>query len=98
MLEGMGIVSPVIEVNCRYVNMMRFGDTAKIIACLEAFNGVKMHVSYVMENADTGEICCIAESRHCFMQDGKIINMKRKYPEIYERFVSEIGKDKRTDV
>lgn len=95
MLEDMGIVSPVTEVQCRYVNMMRFGDTAKITACLEEFNGVKMRVSYVMENAVTGDVCCIAESRHCFMKDGRIVNMRKKYPEIYERFIPEIGKDSR---
>ena len=34
-LEEMGIISPVTEVNCRYENMMRFGDTAEIDVCLE---------------------------------------------------------------
>jgi hypothetical protein len=27
------------------------------------------------------------------MADGRVINMRKKYPEIYERFVPEIGKD-----
>jgi acyl-CoA thioester hydrolase len=89
MLEDMGIVSPVTDVSCKYVGMMRFGDTAKITATLKEFNGVKMRVSYVIENAQTGEICCNAESGHCFMQGGKIINMRKKYPEIYERFFTE---------
>lgn len=92
-LEEMGIVSPVTEISCRYVNMTRFGDTVKITACLEEFNGVKMQVSYVMENSATGEICCTARSGHCFLQDGRIINMKKKYPDIYARFLPEIGKD-----
>jgi acyl-CoA thioester hydrolase len=92
-LEEQGIVSPVTEVNCRYVNMMRFGDTAKITACLEDFGGVKMTVRYLIQNAANGEVCCIAESRHCFMYGGKIVNMKRKFPQIYERFVPHIGED-----
>ena len=53
-LEEMGIISPVTEVNCRYENMMRFGDTAEIDVCLEEFGGVKMLVSYTMRNAETG--------------------------------------------
>jgi acyl-CoA thioester hydrolase len=92
-LEEQGIVSPVIEVNCRYVNMMHFGDTAKITACLDEFGGVKMCVSYVIENAADGTVCCVAKSRHCFMYDGKIVNMKRRFPQIYEKFLPHIGED-----
>jgi acyl-CoA thioester hydrolase len=73
--------------------MMRFGDTAKITASLIEFNGVKMHVKYRIENAATGELCCLAESRHCFMYNGKIVNIKRKFPEIYGRFTAHIGVD-----
>lgn len=90
-LEEMGIISPVIEVNCRYENMMRFGDTAEIDACLEEFGGVKMLVSYTMRNAETGEVCCEAQSRHCFLENGRIINMKKKHPEIYAKFLPHIG-------
>ena len=93
MLEEMGIVSPVIEVNCRYSGMTHFGDTVEITGVLEQFNGVKMQVRYTMRIAGSGEVCCTAFSRHCFMQNDKIINMKKKYPEIYEKFAERIGED-----
>ena len=72
-------------------NMMRFGDTAEIDVCLEEFGGVKMLVSYTMRNAETGEVCCEAQSRHCFIENGRIINMKKKHPEIYAKFLPHIG-------
>lgn len=92
-LEDMGIISPVTEVQCRYKSMMRFGDTARIYACLEEFGGVKMHVVYKIVSVNTGEVCCEAESRHCFIENGRIINIKKKHSEIYERFLPHIGED-----
>lgn len=91
-LENLGIVSPVAEVNCRYTGMTRFGDTVKIRITLKEFSGVKMKVGYSMKNASTGEECCTAESRHCFMKDGKIVNLKKSFPDIYEKFVPYINK------
>lgn len=90
MLEQMGIVCPVLSVNCEYRHMTKFGDTVTVDARLRQFNGVKMLVSYIMTLPD-GRVCLEAESRHCFLQDGKVINLKKKYPEIYEKFASEIA-------
>mgnify|MGYP002727269529 FL=1 len=50
-----------------------------------------MLVSYTMRNAETGEVCCEAQSRHCFLENGRIINMKKKHPEIYAKFLPHIG-------
>ncbi len=92
MLEEMGIVCPVLEVNCEYRHMTVFGDTVTIEATLDEFSGVRMLVSYTMTLPD-GRECCIAKSKHCFMQNGRILNLRKKYPELYERFLPEI-KDK----
>ena len=84
-IEEMGILCPVLEVSCKYLNMVRFGETVTIDVRLSEFSGVKMYVVYDMYKAD-GTLCCTAESRHCFMKDGKVLNLKRKYPEVYQKF------------
>lgn len=89
MLEEMGLVCPVLSVSCDYQHMTVFGDTVTIEAKLEEFSGVKMLVSYTMTLPD-GRVCCKAQSRHCFMKDGRIVNFKKKYPELYEKFLPEI--------
>ncbi len=93
-LEDMGIVSPVLTIDCRFVDMTRFGDSVDITPKIEEFKGVKLLVEYEMRNSKTGEICFKAHSTHCFMQDGKVINMRKKYPEIYAKFSEEMEKDK----
>lgn len=85
-LEEMGLLCPVAEVNCKYVGMVRFGETVTINAVLREFGGVKMLVGYTMTHAD-GEVCCEAESRHCFIYGERVINLRKKFPELYEKFV-----------
>lgn len=92
-LEEMGITIPVLDVSCKYINMTRFGESAEVTAFIDEFKGVRMHVKYIIRRSSDGEVSCTAESSHCFLKDGKVINLKRKYPEIYARFESEICND-----
>ena len=84
-LEEMGLICPVIEVGCKYIGMVRFGETITVNTQLEEFSGVKMLVSYTMTH-ENGEVCCEATSRHCFLRDGRVINLKKKEPDIYAKF------------
>ncbi len=88
-MEELGLVCPVLGVNAEYVGMVRFGDTVTIDVRLTEFKGVKMIVRYTMYKED-GSVCFRGESRHCFMKDGKIVNVRKKFPEIYEKMISEL--------
>ena len=86
-LEEMGLVCPVLGVNAEYAEMVRFGDTVTIDVRLTEFKGVKMIVSYVMYKED-GSVCFRGESKHCFLKDGRVVNLRKKFPDIYEKIVS----------
>ena len=86
-MEEMGVQSPVIEVNAKYKNMVRFDDTVIIETCIKEYNGVKMTISYEMKKKDDGTVCFIGESKHCFMNmDGKLLLLSKKYPEVDKLF------------
>lgn len=83
-MEEMGVISPVLEVSAKYKSMSRFGDTVCVDARITDFNGVKMTLSYTVSDKKTGEVRCLGESRHCFLnQQGKPISLKRSYPDIF---------------
>lgn len=86
-LEEMGLVCPVTEVSCKYISSARFGDNVNIEITLLEFKGVKMRVGYTMR-LENSQICCTAESAHCFIYEGKIINLKKKFPEIYQKITN----------
>ena len=83
-VEAMGIVSPVLNVNCNYKKTTAFADKISIKVSITEFKGVKLGFTYEMKN-EAGEIVCTATSSHCFLNtSGKPINVKKLYPDLYK--------------
>lgn len=83
-LEELGIVSPVIGIECDYKHTTTFSDKVTIEVAVQEFNGVKLAIQYVMKNED-GEIVATGVSRHCFLnKEGTPIRMKKEFPEFYD--------------
>lgn len=86
-LEELGIVSPVVSVQCRYKEPTKFGDNVKIRAEVSGYNGVRLTVRYTMINERTGNVCAEAESEHCFLSpSGRPTNLKKIAPLFDEAF------------
>lgn len=84
-IEAMGMVSPVLEINCKYLHMVRFNETVTIKIKLTDAGKVKFHLSYEIANKETGELCVTGESKHCFLhKDGTPVIITRELPEFYE--------------
>ena len=82
-LEKDGIVSPTVEVNCRYRKSTTFQDVVFITVTMVEFKGVKLKFAYVMKNAD-GEVVAEASSVHCFIdKSGRPIRLAKEYPEYF---------------
>ena len=83
-LEDMGIISPVINVNCDYKKTTTFADKVYIKVSVKEFKGVKLFLSYEMKNED-GVVVCTATSSHAFLtKEGKPIRVQKEYPEFYK--------------
>ena len=79
--EEMGIISPVLAVNCRYKKNTTFDDDIEIEVKLVKYDGIKLNFEYVMKVAD--KIVLVGSSEHCFLnKDGVPARIKRDYPEI----------------
>lgn len=83
-LEDMGIISPVLSVNCDYKKTTTFSDKVTINVSVKEFKGVKLHLGYEMKDED-GKVVCLGTSSHAFLNtEGKPIRMKQEYPELFE--------------
>lgn len=83
-LEEMGIISPVINVNCDYKKTTTFADKVSIKVSVKEFKGVKLFLSYEMKNED-GVVVCTATSSHAFLtKEGKPIRVQKEYPDFYK--------------
>ncbi len=84
-VEQRGIVSPVLGVTAEYKSMARFGETVVIEASVSLYNGFRFNIDYKVTDRESGEIRCIGQTQHCFLNtDGKITNLRRAAPEIHE--------------
>ena len=83
-LEALGIVSPVLNVSCDYKLSTVFSEKIAIAVAVKEFNGVKLFLSYTMENEE-GKVVCTGTTSHAFLNtQGRPIRMKQEYPEFYQ--------------
>ena len=79
-MEAEGVISPVVEISCRYKKPCTFGDVISISVEVESFSGVKMVLVYDMRGS-SGETVCTARSEHTFTdRSGHILRLKRVLP------------------
>lgn len=86
-MEEAGIISPVLSVEAEYKSMVHFGDVVAIEASLEEYNGIRMTVSYLVKDKDSGEIRCKGRTRHCFLdREEKPVYLKKSDPVFHDLF------------
>ena len=92
-IENLGMISPVVEINCKYINSTKFNDLVEIKVSLKEYTGVKLIVKYEMINSKTKEIVLKGESTHCFItKQGKIISIKKEYSDFDKSLMKELSK------
>ena len=83
-LEESGIISPVTNVECKFVHSTTFDELISIKVYVEEVKNVKIKIAYVMTNEE-GKIVCKGKSEHCFLDvNGGFINISKKMPDFYE--------------
>ena len=85
-LEAMGIVSPVVSIACDFKHPTTFSEKISIRIAVAEFSGVRLKFAYEMKNQDD-VVVCTGTSLHAFLdREGRLIKMKREYPELFEAF------------
>ena len=93
MVEDMGFASPVLSVNCEYKKSCTFGDTVLVDVKLVELGSVRFKIKYEIIDSETKEIRVTGETTHCFLDSsGKVVSIKKKAPEVYERLLSYLVK------
>ncbi len=91
-LEEMGLLCPVLDVDCSYKKVTRFDEEIKIYVRLAEFGPVRFTIAYRMINAATGEVVCTGSSRHCILdRDYHPVRLKRDYTEFYEMMMGQVS-------
>ena len=93
-IEALGILMPVLSVDCQYKSPLRFDDEFAVYPKIVKFNGTIMELEYRVVNSTTGKLCAEGHSSHCFTDTSlKPIRTRTQYPEIYRIFNEYNGYD-----
>ena len=89
-VESLGILSPVAGISVTYKSPVHFNDTVEISVSLTRYSGVIQEIAYTITNTTTGELYATATSKHCYLKEGKIINLKHALPELDALFAAQL--------
>ena len=86
-IEDAGLMIPVLGVNCKFKHHVTFDNVILIKVSVKDFNGVRLIISYEVTDKNTSDLVLTGETTHCFTDDKlKPVNIKKHYPEIFEKF------------
>lgn len=82
-MEELGVVSPVISVNCQYKFPCYFNDTVRIWCKMTRYTGVRFTMAYEMSNLKSGKPIAVGQTEHCFVDtSGRPVMIANAYPDI----------------
>lgn len=98
MFDEMGYVIPVLDLKCRFVESIRYGETVKIVPKLYKMTPIKFYFSYEIYDESMTVLKHVAETSHCILdKEFKPVSLKRKEPELYEKMLAMLDEEDKND-
>ncbi len=84
-VNTLGMDFAVLSVNCEYLSMVRFGETVSVEIAITQLTPSRMAIGYRVCDAESGQLRCVGESRHCYFDNRlkRPVSLKKTLPELY---------------
>ena len=89
-MEAEGIVSPVVAISCSYKRSTTFKDRLEIEVKVGEMSELKISFNYTMRVG--GKLACTATSTHCFLEAGRPVVLKDRFPQLYAAIVESLDR------
>lgn len=89
-MERQGVMMPLAETQCKYFEGARYGDTLIVETTLEELTPVKVVLQCDVLREGDGKLLARGKTVQPFVESSnfRITNLKKKYPEIWEKLES----------
>lgn len=85
-MEEEGIMMPVLESWCKYINGAKYEDNLIIKTCIEEMNPVKMIFNYNVVREKDDKIIAKGSTKHAFVDNNfQIVNIKKAKSDMWEK-------------
>lgn len=87
-MEEQGVMMPLVETNCKYYEGAKYADILKIETILEEMTPIKVIFNYTITREADNKLIAKGKTVQAFVdkESFKIVNLKKKYPEIWSKF------------
>ena len=98
MFDEMGYVIPVLDLKCRFIESLKYGETVKIVPKLYKMTPIKFYFSYKIYDESMTVVKHEAETSHCILnKEFKPVSLKKNEPEIYKRMLAMLDEGDKND-
>lgn len=88
-MEEMGLLLPVIELNCRYISSAHYDEELVVEAWISSMSYVKMQIEYAVYRKGEDKPINRGRTIHAVVgKDMYPINFKKHAPELYEKMLA----------
>ncbi|TFB23100.1 acyl-CoA thioesterase [Filobacillus milosensis] len=90
-IEDEGVVSPVLDIQAKYKQAVRYGQTAKIKTWIEHYDGFRVTYGYEVYTQE-GTLAVTGESIHVCVKKANFrpISIKKHFPEWHEAYLKAV--------
>lgn len=87
-IEGKGIMMPLVETQCRYIEGAKYADELIIETSLQELSPVKVVLEYKVIRVEDGRLISKGKTVQTFVDSDsfKIVNLKKSNADLWERF------------
>lgn len=91
-MEAEGVVSPVLDIQAKYKQAIRYGQTAKIRTWIAHYDGFRVTYGYEIYSED-GTLAVTGSSTHVCVKKSnfKPISIKKHFPDWHEAYLKAMG-------
>ena len=83
-MEEVGIMLPLVELNCKYYQPAHYGDELIVTATVSKLTPARIVFSYEVYRNENEKPLCVGYTVHAIVNsDMKPINTKKHFPEVY---------------
>ncbi|MGG5461798.1 acyl-CoA thioesterase [Clostridium sp. B9] len=86
-MEDMGIMMPLVETQCKYIDAARYGDNLIIETEYEILSPIKVGLKYSVIREDDNKLLAIGKTMQTFVDSStfRIINLKKTYSDLWNK-------------
>lgn len=86
-MESMGIILPVIEVNCKYKTSAKYADNLIVKTSIDTLSATRIKFNYQIIREEDNVLIAEGFTEHAFVskEHGRPINLKKKHQGIYQQ-------------